>query len=98
MIISDFFSDKISADISKLFFVETATYMSYSNFLFRRASGTSVLTLPTPCQIECLFASDCHFVILVVNSDCAIGNFKKPMVSMGLVNQRIASIFMGSTF
>jgi hypothetical protein len=78
--------------------VETATTNSYTNFLVRRVPGRSVLTLPTPCQIECLFAVDCHFTILVVNTDCAIGNFKLPSVSLGLNSPRVASIFIGSLF
>ena len=75
--------------------VKTATTYSYTNYLFRTVGGLSGLTVSTPCQIECLFSADCHFVILVVNSVCAVGNFKLPYVSFGYANARTASIFKG---
>ena len=89
------FLDKISADISQIFVQKMATDYSYTNYLIRNVAGLSGLTVPTPCQIECLFSADCHFVILVVSTSCAVGNFKLPYTSFGLVNARTASIFKG---
>ena len=53
------------------------------------------LSVPGPCQIECLFASDCHFNVLVVGSTCIIGNFKIPPVGFGYYFPRTTSIFKG---
>ncbi len=61
----------------------------------RTVGGLTGLSVPTPCQIECLFSADCHFVVLVVNSACTIGNFKLPSVEQGFNAPRIASIFKG---
>ncbi len=64
----------------------------------RTVGGLTGLSVPAPCQIECLFSADCHFVVLVVNSGCTIGNFKLPPVDQGYYVPRSASIFKGRIF
>jgi len=61
----------------------------------RSVGGLSGLSVPTPCQIECLFSSDCHFIVLVVSSACVIGNFQLTPVYMGYYFPRTVSIFKG---
>ena len=89
------FSDLQKLDISGEFVIETATAGSYSNYLVRSVSGLAGLTVSTPCQIECFFASDCHFVLLVVNSLCLIGNFKMIPVSLSYTSPYEVSVPKG---
>ncbi len=84
----------------KLFLVFVLIFLTTLNQIFgcidhRSVGGLSGLSVPTPCQIECLFSSDCHFVVLVVSSACIIGNFQLTPVYMGYYFPRTVSIFKG---
>ena len=86
------------SDISQAFAVENATIFSYSNYLIR-AFNLLGLSLPTEtqCQLECYFATDCHFVAVISSTLCVIGNFKiAPSTQLNYNDPVVVFIYKGN--
>jgi hypothetical protein len=85
------------SDISQAFATENATIFSYSNFLIRKFNLIDLTLLTeTQCQLDCYFATDCHFVAIINSTLCVIGNFKiTPSTQLNYNDPAVVFIYKG---